>query len=563
MPNARLNERAPFFAEVDVLAAGTPAPRRVWGSDVSETGMFLQTTHPFRIGDRVSLRFDCADDAVHVRAAEVMWVRPFESVSVDGKMPGVGLKFVALDPPSRAALRKMVAPHLVDTTLPETPAHQLEGLPPPVASLPPLTSSILAMTTDPRERTDEMLSVSLPPFSQPPLCISVPPDESGALPAEVRVFRNTKPMGSPAPVTIGPRGSKPKDASMPPHPLAGWTFRRDDGIDGIDDGVDGSAPGDMERSDVTEVNASTLNLRFDDDAPGDLQRSRPPDQASLIDGGAFERSVFGSRGDFSSSPPATTQIPDEDAIVAIENAVMQGELAMRHLPISEERRASPSVRSRSRALPVALALLCAGTLVGVVVGSVAKDTQPASKLASAPAAATAAPSAATPAPLDVIAAQAPVEAARSVADAERELVPPAVAVKAAPIEEAAPVLTASTPAALPKKAASATTVKAANVAATASAKRTNTNEQRSIEVRVGNATVLKSFTLGAPSRVVVDIQGGQLPKAPLLPGDGISRVRFGTPAPGTSRVVVELDQSARATDVETAVKGGVLVIAFR
>ena len=90
MPNARLNDRAPFFAEVDVLATGTPSPRRVWGTDVSETGMFLQTTHPFRIGDRVSLRFDCEATPVHVRAAEVMWVRPFEPVSVEpDSIPGV------------------------------------------------------------------------------------------------------------------------------------------------------------------------------------------------------------------------------------------------------------------------------------------------------------------------------------------------------------------------------------------------------------------------------------------------------------------------------------------
>ena len=88
MPNARLTERAPFFAEVDVLASGAPSPRRLWGSDVSETGIFLQTTQPFRIGDRVSLRFDVQANEVHVRAAEVMWVRPFEPVAVDGKLPG-------------------------------------------------------------------------------------------------------------------------------------------------------------------------------------------------------------------------------------------------------------------------------------------------------------------------------------------------------------------------------------------------------------------------------------------------------------------------------------------
>ena len=96
-----------------------------------------------------------------------------------------------------------------------------------------------------------------------------------------------------------------------------------------------------------------------------------------------------------------------------------------------------------------------------------------------------------------------------------------------------------------------------------SAKAAAVDEPRSIEVRVGDAKVLKAFTLGSPSRVVVDLQGGQLPRSPLLPGGGIAKVRFGSPAPGTGRVVVELDQEARASSVETWVKSGVLVVTFR
>ena len=172
--NARQTDRAPFLAEIDVLAADTPAPRRLWGGDVSETGMFLQTTHPYRVGDRVALRFDLEDNEVHVRAAEVMWVRSFEPISVDGRIPGVGVRFVTLDPPARAALRRLVREEVGghrkgDTTLPDLASQAIPQQSLPATSLPPITQSMIARAGDTDiERTEEMLAMSLPPFTDPP-----------------------------------------------------------------------------------------------------------------------------------------------------------------------------------------------------------------------------------------------------------------------------------------------------------------------------------------------------------------------------------------------------------
>lgn len=620
MPNARLNERAPFFAEVDVLAAGTPTPRRVWGSDVSETGMFLQTTHPFRVGDRVSLRFDCEATPVHVRAAEVMWVRPFEPISVDGSMPGAGLKFVALDPPSRAALRKFVAPHLVDTTLPETAAAALDPLPPPVASLPPITGSILTKTEHKQIITDEMIAISLPPFSEPP--VSAKHNKKHPAPAPITIgprrLRSTPPLGSmPSPhappsssppaangmpsvavMSVVPTSMPPVVASLPPHPLAGWSFRKDDS-DTDEAPIETNAPIELVVNDTVPIAAAApmtrspkgeeqplgfhstppfhkLDLRFDDEAPASVGASLAPVSAS--NSGVFARtpSFTGSLPpdearffDMSSSPPsapAATQVPDEDHIIAVEHAVVHGDLAIKHLPIAYERRASPSVSMKSRALPMAFVLLCSGTLIGVVVGTVMKRMKQ-----HVPVALTQAPPPApTLVPVAPAAVVAPATPVKDVAALEQELALASEAPKpAGPIVSAPPPVKDT----MPRKASAADeSATDATLASTkprsedkAEKKKAKAGDRLTLDVNVGSgARLVKAFTLASPSRIVVDLAGAKLPKAPLLnPADGVARVRFGSPAPGTGRVVVELDRDGKAYGVETWVSRGALTVTFK
>jgi uncharacterized protein (TIGR02266 family) len=198
MHNARLADRAPFSGQVDLVPHKTANVLRVWGHDVSETGMFLQTTQPFLVGDTVSLRFDVDDNEVHVRAAEVVWVRPFEPVSVDGKLPGIGLRFVSVDPPARAALRRLAKPKSASST---------DALPPPKVTLPPLTESIIARAQgiEPRGKRAPSKStlpfISLAPFSQLP-SISLPPEDD-QLSSEARVFDGVP--RAPRDVTMAPQ----------------------------------------------------------------------------------------------------------------------------------------------------------------------------------------------------------------------------------------------------------------------------------------------------------------------------------------------------------------------
>lgn len=365
-------------------------------------------------------------------------------------------------------------------------------------------------------------------------------------------------------------------ASLPPHPLAGWTFRKEDTPFFENDATRATTvSGPPQGVEPRAMEKMGLDMRFDDDAPplatgtsgvfasmSSFTGSLPPDETRLFEMSNPPSSNNGSVDELereishtivNTSAPPITQIPDEDAVIAVEQAVVQGDLAIKHLPIGRERRSSPMMSVKSRALPMAFVLLCSGTLVGVVAGTVVKHMKAHVPVALA-AADLAAPTLAPPAP--IVVPPAPVALAAQV---EQELAAP---------KPAGPIVSAPPPvkdAALPRKTESrdSTLASTVQVAPTMTPSHKK-GDKHVIEVNVGDATLVKAFTLASPSRVVVDVAGGKLPKAPMLnPDGGVSRVRFGSPAPGTSRVVVELDRDGKANGVETWVSRGVLTITFK
>lgn len=80
---------------------------------------------------------------------------------------------------------------------------------------------------------------------------------------------------------------------------------------------------------------------------------------------------------------------------------------------------------------------------------------------------------------------------------------------------------------------------------------------------MGNAQVVRSFTLAGPDRLVVDLHNATLPRELPATTGRIRRVRLGTPAPGTQRVVLELGAGRAARDVVARVVKGALRVTFR
>lgn len=598
MSNARLSERAPFLAEVDVLAAGASAPRRVWACDLSETGMFVQSGQPFRIGDRVSLRFDVESNEIHVPAAEVMWVRGNDSPFGDEQVPGAGLRFLAVDGDTRVALRRFVQPRAEHTTLPEAEAIPLWTSSPPAAA-------------------EHSPHISLPPFSQPPLQISMPPDEPLEIPDDVRVFRHTKPNGVPRPVSLAPHDESER-AGRPV--LRGWAFRHD----GRGEKPTGGGENGSEKTSIGAPTASLVPLL-----------SVPPEERGNLQ---FERDrgLGLSLGDDGFQLGALPFSADARA-----RALEAGDLAIRHMPVAEDRRPTPaSSRTTNRSLPIAVGLLCAGTLVGIGLGAANKHLRRAPPAPSSVSAVVvdapepAATAIASPSNAEVQAARAdamrtaaattlasvtstststragaavPAAAAAGTQDASTASTivspststsptvastPPTLTTTAATLSPAGgstnlaatsqrkltldptvrATLAPTTALPSPKGPASATSARATNIEASQQptqptrptppeAQRMPSGEQLSLSV--GAARLVKSFALASPTRIVVDLADATMPQTPPPASGRITRIRFGTPAPGTTRVVLELKDATRPSDVDAQIRGGQLRVRFR
>lgn len=105
----RAFERAEVCCPADMFFSGANEAEHVFVTDLSEGGVFAQTRQKRRRGERITLRLKLDATEIAALPCEVAWVRPFDPISVDGKMAGLGLRFRDLDPADHAQIRQYVA----------------------------------------------------------------------------------------------------------------------------------------------------------------------------------------------------------------------------------------------------------------------------------------------------------------------------------------------------------------------------------------------------------------------------------------------------------------------
>jgi uncharacterized protein (TIGR02266 family) len=100
----RSNIRIPLQLKVDVESPNNHYLFEM--SNISETGIFIQTETPFDPGTHLNLQFALGDNELIRTRGEVIWVNP-----PDEEEPGMGVKFLGLDLDGRhrilAALKKL------------------------------------------------------------------------------------------------------------------------------------------------------------------------------------------------------------------------------------------------------------------------------------------------------------------------------------------------------------------------------------------------------------------------------------------------------------------------
>src|SRR5688572_8120247 len=131
--------RIPFAAPVWMSTNGHLHPASLYASNLSETGIFLQTTDAPQVGTKVTLKFylDNGDQAVEV-VAEVIWIKRFEPINIDGVLPGMGAHFLSFELNSQEMLR-----HYIQHKLPASQSNQ--SLEPAPGATPAGTSFNLEM----------------------------------------------------------------------------------------------------------------------------------------------------------------------------------------------------------------------------------------------------------------------------------------------------------------------------------------------------------------------------------------------------------------------------------
>jgi uncharacterized protein (TIGR02266 family) len=108
-------------------------PKKVWlrnqkqnqaletyASNISESGIFVQTTDPPEIGTQISLQFHLENNDQTIEAiAEVIWIKQFEPINIDGILPGLGARFTSIDAVGRNHLREYISNELPKAKTPE------------------------------------------------------------------------------------------------------------------------------------------------------------------------------------------------------------------------------------------------------------------------------------------------------------------------------------------------------------------------------------------------------------------------------------------------------------
>ena len=104
----RAFERVKLCCSADLMVSGASGAEHVFVTDLSESGAFAQTRLKLRRGEKMLMRLRLDDEKVATLPCEVSWARPFDPISVDGQMAGLGLRFRDVELTEQALLREHV-----------------------------------------------------------------------------------------------------------------------------------------------------------------------------------------------------------------------------------------------------------------------------------------------------------------------------------------------------------------------------------------------------------------------------------------------------------------------
>ncbi|RME22108.1 MAG: PilZ domain-containing protein, partial [Deltaproteobacteria bacterium] len=131
----RRHKRVELFSKVKVRAG--ESEQELLAGNVSAGGIFLRSNRPLEPGQQVSLEIDMGGTPVTVDVGEVKWAKPFEPVSVDGSIPGMGVEFKQMSEQARRRIESFIEEALGAQQASTGGGNEAQAQEPTVESEPP------------------------------------------------------------------------------------------------------------------------------------------------------------------------------------------------------------------------------------------------------------------------------------------------------------------------------------------------------------------------------------------------------------------------------------------
>jgi type IV pilus assembly protein PilZ len=105
----RTDERLPMRARMDYRDTTGGNFLYEYTSNISNGGIFIETTDPLPVGTEVEMRFQPPGmDEVLEIAGTVVWVNPYRDASDENPNPGMGIQFGALSDEAKDLVANLV-----------------------------------------------------------------------------------------------------------------------------------------------------------------------------------------------------------------------------------------------------------------------------------------------------------------------------------------------------------------------------------------------------------------------------------------------------------------------
>ena len=110
MADTRKDKRAPVSLKVRFKSATVDEFIEQYARDISRGGIFIKSKSPMPIGTLLKFEFQLKDESRLIHGVgRVVWKRDTEEANGEEKPPGMGIKFIKMDPQSRQLVEQIVS----------------------------------------------------------------------------------------------------------------------------------------------------------------------------------------------------------------------------------------------------------------------------------------------------------------------------------------------------------------------------------------------------------------------------------------------------------------------